>query len=100
MSWNDNVYEGHARKKSEESVKKLDLGDVYRWDSFLTVVSSGFRQYDAKVEYLVRHGDIVTCTVTSLSEPLADFDITSSLTKHELERVYDLAEHDCEQKKR
>lgn len=45
-------------------------------------------------------GEVVTCTVTSLTEPMADFDITSSLTKHELERVYDLAEHDCEQKKR
>ena len=100
MVWQDKVFEAHKRAQSDNKVRELDLGDVYRWDSFLTVVSSGFRQYDAKVEYLVRHGEVVTCTVTSLTEPMADFDITSSLTKHELERVYDLAEHDCEQKKR
>lgn len=97
MAWNDKIYESRAREKTLEAVKQLDLGDAYRWDSFQAYVVSGHREYDCKVEYLVRHGVVRSVIVTCLQSPMADFDITESLSKTELERIYDLAEHHREQ---
>lgn len=102
MSWTDKGFEDYERtikRRESDQIKKLDLGDVYKWNSFITIINSNRKQYDAKVEYLARHGEVVTVTVTCLTEPMADFDITDSLSVLELERITDMAVHDLEQKR-
>lgn len=85
--WNDRVYGAAAQQKITERVKQIDLGDVYQWHKMNQQVRCGVRDYECKVEYLVRHGEVRTVHVTCLQSPMADFDITSQLTTPVLSEV-------------
>lgn len=91
MAWNDKVYGGGAIKANAAKVKQLDLDEIYKWHNMNQVVRCGLRDYECKVEYLVRHGEVCSAHVTCLQSPMADFDITSQLTAPVLAEVMDQA---------
>lgn len=85
-------------KAPTEGLTRVDVGSIYKWEKFLTMVTSGHKVYNAKVEYLVSRGQVVSLSVTCLDEPMADYDITESLSSAERERVLDMAVADFERK--
>lgn len=96
MAWSDRGLESYKGDRTKAAVKKIDVGDIYKWYSMRTVVNAG-RPYDSKVEYLVRHGNVISCHITSLQQPLADFDITEQVSTYEMERIIDIAQAHYEQ---
>ena len=89
--WNDKVYAAAHEKKIADRVKQIDLGDIYQWHKMTQHVRCGVRDYECKVEYLVRHGEVRSAHVVCLQSPMADFDITSQLTAPVLADVMDQA---------